>query len=117
MANRDDYKNKPYGFDRTQMFKEYESPMLHRISALKMAQTFFETNEIKHTPTELKAAYLRFWKLIDDGDLEVFDVMQNYLDKKGITLQNQDLRTTKDTDNSSTVQLHNGRQFHAIQEE
>jgi hypothetical protein len=109
MANRDDYKNKPYGFDRTQMFKEYESPMLHRISALKMAQTFFDTNEIKHTPTELKAAYLRFWKLIDDGDLEVFDVMQNYLNKKGITLQNLDHHTTKDTDNLTKVQLHNGR--------
>ena len=109
MEKRDDYKNKPYGFDRTQMFKEYESPMLHRISALKMAQTFFETNEIKHTPTELKAAYLRFWKLIDDGDLEVFDVMQNYLDKKGITLQNQDLHTTKGTDNLSKGLLHNGR--------
>jgi len=109
MANKDDFKTKPYGFDRTQMFKEYESPMLHRISALKMAQTFFETNEIKHTPTELKAAYLRFWKLIDDGDLEVFDVMQNYLDKKGIILQNQDHRTTTDMGNSTTVRLHNGR--------
>ena len=77
-----DYKQKPYGFDRTQMFKEFETPMIHRMSALQSALRYFESNNIYVTPLELKAATKGLLSFIEDNDWTVFDKLHSYLEKK-----------------------------------
>lgn len=74
-----DYENMKLGFDRTQLYKEYEGPMIRRAAAMNMAQKFYETNEIKHSPLELKSLYLGFYKLLEEGDTSVFNKLDSYL--------------------------------------
>lgn len=76
------YKTKPFGFDRTQMYKEYESPMIHRMSAMNFAQKFFEANFITYTPKEFKSLYLGFLNLIEKDDTSIFERLETYLAKK-----------------------------------
>jgi hypothetical protein len=77
-----DYKQKPFGFDRTQMFKEFETPMIHRMSALQSALKYFESNGIYVTPLELKAATKGILSFIEENDWSVFERLNNYLEKK-----------------------------------
>jgi hypothetical protein len=76
-----DYENMKLGFDRTQLFKEHEGPMIRRAAAMNMAQKFFDTNEIKYSPLELKSLYLGFYKLIEEGDDSIFQKLDSYLTK------------------------------------
>lgn len=77
-----EYKSKPYGFDRTQMFKEYETPMIHRMSALQSALKYFESNAIPVTPLELKAAVKGILNFVEQDDWSVFDKLDSYLQKR-----------------------------------
>lgn len=77
-----DYENMKLGFDRTQLYKEYEGPMIRRAAAMNMAQKFFDTNEIKHTPLELKSLYLGFCKLLEENDTNVFNKLDAYLSSR-----------------------------------
>lgn len=76
------FKTVPYGFDRTQMYKEYEGPMIHRMSAMNFSQKFFESNFISYTPKELKSLYLGFLDLIEKGDMSIFERLDKYLQTK-----------------------------------
>jgi hypothetical protein len=78
----ENYKDKPFGFDRTQMFKEFESPQIHRMSALTSALKFYETNCISYTPLELKSLTLGILNFVEHGDSSVFTRFNEYLEKK-----------------------------------
>ena len=54
MAQTKNYDDYQLGFDRTQLWKEYESPMIRRQTALNAAQSFFANNDIKYSATDLK---------------------------------------------------------------
>jgi hypothetical protein len=76
------YDKMKLGFDRTQLWKEHESPMIRRMTALNAAQSFYANNNLEYTPIELKALYNRFLTLITDGDEDFFDNLHNHLEKK-----------------------------------
>ena len=76
------YDEYQLGFDRTQLWKEYESPIIRRQSALANAQSFFSNNNLEYTPMELKALYKNFLNLIENGDDSFFQRLQEHLDKK-----------------------------------
>ena len=77
--NYDDYQ---LGFDRTQLWKEYEAPMIRRQTALNAAQSFFVNNDIKYSATDLKALYMRFLKMIENGDTNFFEGLDKWLEEK-----------------------------------
>ena len=81
----EDYKNKQLGFDRTQLYKEFEGPMIRRAAALKMAQDFFGHNNIQYTPLELKTLIMGYTEYIEKGDMSIFARLEKYLLDKGIT--------------------------------
>ena len=70
------YDELPLGFDRTQLYKEHEGPMIRRQTALKEAQSFFSNNNITYSAMDLKALYMRFLKMIENGDTPC---LQSYL--------------------------------------
>lgn len=78
----------PFGFDRTQLWKEHEGPMIRRQSALNAAQSFFANNGIEYTAVELKVLYERFLHLIETGETtndkgeDFFKSLDVYLNKK-----------------------------------
>ena len=74
-----DYVNKQPGFERTQLYKEYESPMIRRAAALKMAQDFYANNNIEYTPIELKTLIIGFISFLEEGDMSIFDRLHQYL--------------------------------------
>lgn len=82
MINPQDYKDKNLGFDRTQLFKEFEGPMIRRAAAMNMAQKFFETNQIAHTGKELQALYTGVLSLLETGDTSIFTKIDKYLNSK-----------------------------------
>jgi hypothetical protein len=82
MKSTKKYDEYQLGFDRTQLWKEYESPMIRRQSALNAAQSFFGNNDIDYSPIELKALYKNFLNLIETGDDSFFERFQEHLNKK-----------------------------------
>jgi len=77
--NYDDFK---LGFDRTQLWKEHESPMIRRQTALNQAQAFYANNDLKYSAKELKLLYNRFLTMIETGEDTFFDNLDSYLQKK-----------------------------------
>jgi hypothetical protein len=73
------YDKLKLGFDRTQLWKEHESPMIRRQSALNAAQSFFANNGIDYTGTELKTLYTRFLNMIETGDTDFFEGLDKWL--------------------------------------
>ena len=84
MAQTKNYDDYQLGFDRTQLWKEYESPMIRRQTALNAAQSFFANNDIKYSATDLKALYIRFLNMIENGDTNFFEGLESHLNKKGL---------------------------------
>jgi hypothetical protein len=80
--NPKEYQNKQLGFDRTQLFKEYESPIIRRGVALAAAQDFYSNNNIEYTPLELKSLVIGILSFLEEGDMQIFNKLQEYLDKK-----------------------------------
>lgn len=76
------YDKMKLGFDRTQLWKEFEAPMIRRQTALNAAQSFYSNNGLPYTAKELKLLYNRFLTLIEDGDDTFFDNLHNHLEKK-----------------------------------
>ena len=70
------------GFERTQLFKEHEAPMIRRQSALNAAQAFYGNNDIKYSAQDLKALYKRFLNLIENGDEGFFEKLDKHLESK-----------------------------------
>lgn len=82
MGQTKKYDEYQLGFDRTQLWKEYESPMIRRQSALKEAQSFFSNNNITYSAMDLKALYMRFLKMIETGDTDFFEGLDKWLENK-----------------------------------
>jgi hypothetical protein len=70
------------GFDRTQLYKEYEAPMIRRQSAMTFTQRFFEQRNIQCDAKDLKLLYNRFLEMIETGDDTFLDRIDTYLEKK-----------------------------------
>lgn len=81
----EDYKNKQLGFDRTQLYKEFEGPMIRRAAALKMAQDFFSNNNIQYSPLELKTLIMGYMDYIEKNDMSIFTRLEKYLLDKGVS--------------------------------
>jgi hypothetical protein len=79
MKKYDEYQ---LGFDRTQLYKEYEAPMIRRQSALNAAQSFFSNNNITYSAMDLRALYMRFLKMIETGDTDFFEGLDKWLENK-----------------------------------
>lgn len=75
------YNELPLGFDRTQLYKEHEAPMIRRQSALNAAQSFFSNNNITYSAMDLKALYKRFLNMIETGDDNFFEGLDKWLDE------------------------------------
>ena len=73
------------GFDRTQLYKEYEGPMIRRQSAMSFAQKFYEQRGINASAKDLKLLYNRFLEMIETGDDTFLDRIDSYL----ITIYNR----------------------------
>jgi hypothetical protein len=73
------------GFDRTQLYKEYEAPMIRRQSAMTFAQRFYEQRGINASAHDLKLLYNRFLEMIETGDDTFLDRIDTYL----ITIYNR----------------------------
>lgn len=87
MEQNTNYKDLKFGFDRTQMFKEHEAPMIRRQFALNAAQTYFQNNNVEYSGTELKALYKRFLALIETGDDSFFERLDSFISDKKIKQQ------------------------------
>lgn len=77
-----DYQSKPFGFERTQMWKEWEQPQIIRSTALTSALKFFEINYLGCTPKELQSLTNGFQTYIRTGDITIFARLQEYLDQR-----------------------------------
>lgn len=69
------------GWDRTQLWKEYEGPMIRRQSAMTFAQRFYEQRGINASAHDLKLLYNRFLEMIETGDDTFLDRIDSYLIK------------------------------------
>ena len=69
------------GWDRTQLWKEHEGPMIRRQSAMTFAQRFYEQRGIQCDAHDLKLLYNRFLEMIETGDDTFLDRIDTYLEK------------------------------------
>jgi hypothetical protein len=53
MEKKMDYKNQPLGFDRTQLYKEYNNPQITRSAGLRMAMDMMIAHECKWSMSQL----------------------------------------------------------------
>jgi len=81
MENNKNYQDYKLGFDRTQLFKEHEGPMIRRQTALTQAQSFFANNDIKYSANDLHLLYQRFLSLIETGEDKFFGKLDKHIQK------------------------------------
>lgn len=62
------FEDKQFGFDRTQMFKEWTHPQIVRQSALSFTTDFCRINGLQLTTTQLLALNRRVCEYIETGD-------------------------------------------------
>jgi hypothetical protein len=62
------FEEKPFGFDRTQMFKEWTHPQIVRQSALSFTTEFCQVHGLKLSTGELLALNRRIVQYIETGD-------------------------------------------------
>jgi hypothetical protein len=51
--NKTDYRNQPLGFDRTQLYKEYNNPQITRSAGLRMAMDMMIAHECQWSMSQL----------------------------------------------------------------
>lgn len=78
-----------YGFDRTQMFKEYETPIWNRRTALSSVMSFCKLYSITLEPKEIAAMCNKFVDYIENGTDDWWKTAQDYLDKKKLEMEDQ----------------------------
>lgn len=76
------YEDLQMGFDRTQMFKEYQLPQLNRSTALQSVISFCKINQIKPTTEELFRMCDRYMSYIETGDRSWVLLVDNYIKQK-----------------------------------
>lgn len=76
------YENKPLGFDRTQLFKEYTQPIVERQAALKTTLTLMETHNLKWSMKDIMLVNKRLVEWMETGDESWVEKMDNYFGMK-----------------------------------
>lgn len=76
------YENKPLGFDRTQLFKEYTQPIVNRQAALKTTLTLMETHNLKWSMKDIMLVNKRLIEWMETGDESWVEKMDNYFGLK-----------------------------------
>ena len=76
------YEDLQMGFDRTQIFKEYQLPQLNRSTALQSVISFCKINQIKPTTEELFRMCDRYVSYIETGDRSWVLLVDNYIKEK-----------------------------------
>jgi hypothetical protein len=76
------YQDEQYGFDRTQMYKEWCQPQINRAAALRAVLDFLKINQIKMTTKEMMRLVMRYEQFIATGDRSFAEAIDNYIAKK-----------------------------------
>lgn len=76
------YENKPLGYDRTQLFKEYTQPIVERQAALKTTLTLMETHNLKWSMKDIMLVNKRLVEWMETGDESWIEKMDNYFGLK-----------------------------------
>lgn len=76
------YEQKPLGFDRTQLFKEYTQPIVNRQSALKTALTLMSAHNLQWSMKDLMLVTDRLVNWMETGDDSFVNKMDNYFKLK-----------------------------------
>lgn len=76
------YENKPLGFDRTQLFKEYTQPIVERQSAIKTAVSLMEAHNLQWSMSDLMLVTKRLVQWMETGDESWVKKMDEYFKLK-----------------------------------
>lgn len=76
------YQDKPLGFDRTQLFKEYSQPIVNRQSALKTALTLMTSHDLKWSMKDIMLVTQRLTEWMETGDESWVKRMDEYFKLK-----------------------------------
>lgn len=82
MGNMKNYENKPLGFDRTQLFKEYSQPITNRQSALKSAMTLMTAHNLQWSMKDIMLVTERIQNWMETGDDTFVSKMDQYFKMK-----------------------------------
>lgn len=78
-ASKKVYEELQYGFDRTQVYKEFTQPQINRSSALQAVMNFGKINQIKMSNVEVMALTKKYLLFIETGDTEWAKTVDKYL--------------------------------------
>lgn len=78
-ASKKSYEDLQYGFDRTQVYKEYTQPQINRSAALQAVMNFAKVNQIKLTNVEVIALCNKYVSFIETGDTSWCKVVDKYI--------------------------------------
>lgn len=76
------YENKALGFDRTQLFKEYQQPITNRQSALKSAMTLMTAHNLQWSMKDIMLVTERIQNWMETGDDSFVPKMDQYFKMK-----------------------------------
>jgi len=76
------FENKPLGFDRTQLFKEYTQPITNRQSALKAALTLMTSHNLAWSMKDIMLVTDRIQNWMETGDDKFVPKMDEYFKLK-----------------------------------
>jgi hypothetical protein len=82
MANQNNYQEHELGFNRTQLFKEWNQPQINRATALKITIEYCTLNDIQLGVKETMQMTKRFMDYLETGNTDWMDKMDSYLEKK-----------------------------------
>jgi hypothetical protein len=77
-----EYEKKPYGYDRTQMYKEHVDPQMRRQSALKSSIALMEAHELKLSISDLMLLSKRIEAYIETGSFSWAKQFDSYVKLK-----------------------------------
>lgn len=77
-----EYEKKPYGFDRTQMYKEHIEPQVRRQSALKSSIALMEAHDLKLSISDLMLLTKRIEQYIETGSFSWATQFDSYVKLK-----------------------------------
>lgn len=78
----ENYKNKPLGFDRTQLYKEYTQPIVERQAAIKTALSLMEAHNLQWSMSDLMLVTKRLVHWMETGDDSWVKKMDEYFKLK-----------------------------------
>jgi hypothetical protein len=82
MKKQESFQEKPLGFDRTQLYKEYMEPQIRRQSALKSAVSLMEAHELKLSVNDLLLLTKRIDQYIETGNSSWSSQFDSYVKLK-----------------------------------